>query len=243
MTTQNVQIIDLPILYINGMFLTWNSTSKIVLANGQCRDEGDEMDIVIPSSVTINIANNGVNGLDTGAVAASTFYYVYAIGDSRGFNPGVGLLSLSATLPTLPFGYDSFRRVGTILTDGAKNILVFWQAGIGSDRWMWYDVLISVLAGGASAVFLAQALTAAVPPTAEQAILNYSLTPTGAGDTAALRPDGSSSANGNVIISGAAAGVVQEGQCQVYCGSTQTIDYKVTGTLTLLVAAYLDQLV
>jgi hypothetical protein len=71
-------------------------------------------------SLAINSAASGANGLDTGTLAASTWYAVWVI-----YNPTAqttaGLLSLSATAPTMPSGYTMKARVGWIRTDSTAN--------------------------------------------------------------------------------------------------------------------------
>jgi len=71
-------------------------------------------------NVTINTATTGANGLDTGTLAASTYYVAHVI-----YNPSTntvaGLLSLSATAPTLPSGYTMFAAAGSDKTDGTAN--------------------------------------------------------------------------------------------------------------------------
>ena len=82
------------------------------------------------------VAGAGAGGLDTGTVAASTFYFVWAI-----YNPSTlasdVLLSLSPTAPTLPSGYTKKRRIrGAIKTDGSSHIIAFTQAGrVGQINW------------------------------------------------------------------------------------------------------------
>lgn len=79
-------------------------------------------------SVTINFATTGANGLDTGAIAASTGYFFYLI-----YNPTTntiaGLGSLSATAPTLPAGYTAFARFGASFTDVSSHFLRVIQKG------------------------------------------------------------------------------------------------------------------
>lgn len=80
-------------------------------------------------SLTINSAAAGANGLDTGTLAASTWYAMWVI-----YNPTTlavaGLLSLSSTAPTMPSGYTHRARVGWIRTDSTnKYPLSFVQAG------------------------------------------------------------------------------------------------------------------
>lgn len=82
-------------------------------------------------NVTVNLANAGANGLDTGALAGSLFYYFYII-----FNPtsGVvaGLASLNASVPALlPAGFTQYGRVGGNRTQAASpfNLLSWFLNG------------------------------------------------------------------------------------------------------------------
>ncbi|MBV2180880.1 MAG: hypothetical protein KUL86_06545 [Castellaniella sp.] len=81
-------------------------------------------------TLTINSATSGANGLDTGSLAASTWYSAWVIGNGTTV---AGLLSLSSTAPTLPAGYMYSARVGWIRTDGTANKypLSFVQLGAG----------------------------------------------------------------------------------------------------------------
>ena len=71
-------------------------------------------------SLTISGASAGANGIDTGTIAASTWYYLFVIWNS-GTNTTAGLMSLSPTAPTMPAGYAYFARCGAVLTDGTAN--------------------------------------------------------------------------------------------------------------------------
>jgi hypothetical protein len=80
-------------------------------------------------SLSISGASSGVaNGLDTGTLAASTWYSVWVISNGA---TTAGLLSLSATAPTMPSGYTFKARIGWIRTDasGNKYPLGFTQKG------------------------------------------------------------------------------------------------------------------
>jgi hypothetical protein len=78
-------------------------------------------DFIVPSAVSLSISTvvSGVNGLDTGSAAYNAWYNVFVIVKPDG--TVAGLLSLSATAPTLPSGYAYFSRVGTIRTQSATN--------------------------------------------------------------------------------------------------------------------------
>lgn len=70
-------------------------------------------------SGTITTTTTGLGGLDTGVLAASTWYSVWRIGTlagARGF-----LFSLSASAPTMPVGYTLKARIGWFRTDGTAN--------------------------------------------------------------------------------------------------------------------------
>lgn len=69
-------------------------------------------------NITPSIALSGTNGLDTGTSVASTWYSVWVIWNG---STAAGLLSLSATAPTMPAGYTHKARVGWIRTDGTAN--------------------------------------------------------------------------------------------------------------------------
>jgi hypothetical protein len=73
------------------------------------------------NSFTLTPASSGVNGLDTGSLAAN-WYNVYIINNG---NTTASLISLSTTAPTLPAGYSYFALVGAIqvVSTGPTNLL------------------------------------------------------------------------------------------------------------------------
>ena len=78
-------------------------------------------------------AGSGNGGLDTGSVAALTWYHVFGIErlDTRAAD---GLISLSPTAPSMPANYTVKRRLGSILTDASSNIIPFTQF---NDHFLW----------------------------------------------------------------------------------------------------------
>lgn len=124
-------------------------------------------------AVTINTAAAGANGLDTGALASSTWYSVWVIWNGT---TTAGLISTSATSPTMPTGYTHKARVGWIRTDGtaSKFPLGFTQRGrrvqylvnVSSNVPNWPQ-MASGSAGDTSApAFATIAVGNFVPPTA-----------------------------------------------------------------------------
>ncbi len=264
MTIYNEQIINQPALYINGLSLSNDATtpnSKLGVAAGVCRDSTNTVDINIGnylganpniSANTATVINAGVvgaNGIDTGALGASSIYYVFAIADvtSNPLRLPACIISLSAT-PLLPAGYGYFRRIGWAATDGSSHFVLFYQNGTGSNRKYWFDVPIKVLNGGSSATFAAVDLTSGhMPPISTNVVLQADLTPNAAGDIASFRPTGSASTLGLLTISGVVAAKAQSLEVKVPCllsSSLPKVDYLVTasGALSLWVVGYEDNL-
>jgi hypothetical protein len=116
-------------------------------------------------SVTAAISTAGLNGLDTGAEAASTWYHVYVIWNGA---TAAALLSLSATAPTMPAGYTQKIRVGAVRNDASSNLWRSIQYGnraqviVGTN-----PTTTPVIASGSNAaVYTAASISAFVPPTA-----------------------------------------------------------------------------
>lgn len=235
-------MVNAPFLDIQGLRLAWTSATVITVGAGRARNSSNLNDIISTATVTINAATQGAGGIDIGALANSTFYAVYAIGSSYSTATPSALISANLTQPLLPGDYDMYRRIGYVLTSGAAAILEFRQDGSGVDRWMWYDVGIAELTAGAQAAYTAVNIATSVPATATQVRFDVVLTPTGAADAVHLQPTGATGADGYAILTGAVAGVVQRAPLVVPCNATPSIDYKVTGTVTLNTQAYLDQL-
>lgn len=85
--------------------------------------------VLVPSvSLTTSITSSGANGLDTGSEASSTWYAIHVITNATG-SLVAGLLSVSASAPTLPTGYTKFRRVGWVRNNGSSNFVAFERIG------------------------------------------------------------------------------------------------------------------
>jgi hypothetical protein len=254
---QNDPIYSLPHLYISGLNLSIASTKIIAIEPGQARDSTDNIDMpvgfpnlqgtVAPAvqfanyqpPLLVNSAVNGANGLDTGILLASTQYAVYLIADSRGYLPVAGMLSLTSNVgPIMPLGYDSFRLIGFVATDGSINFVYATNKPQNMKFALSYynQPPISVLAGGNATTFTAIDLTTggAVPTTTLQNVIVQLLvvfTPLAANDTVQFRPTGSAATANVTTIVGTTAGVAQTQYIQVIAGvgaSKPEIDYKVS---------------
>ena len=115
--------------YIAGLELTLNAadpSNDIDIAAGEARDAANTEDMVLASALVkqTNAAwavGTNAGGLDTGALAANTQYYVWLI---KRTDTGVVdvLFSLSASSPTLPTNYDKKRVIGSFKT-GATAVI------------------------------------------------------------------------------------------------------------------------
>lgn len=112
-------------------------------------------------SKTVNFATTGANGLDTGVIAASTWYHMYLISNGVAIN---GLASLSATAPTLPAGYTLALRVGAMRAGAGATLVPTVQKGNRTS----YVTAVALVTGASSPGNIA--VGNVVPPTATQII-------------------------------------------------------------------------
>lgn len=153
-------------------------------------------------SLTINSAGSGANGLDTGSLAINTWYSVWVIWNGT---TAAGLLSLSATAPTMPGGYTHKARVGWIRTDasGNKYPLSFVQMG----RRVQYKV-----AAGSNVAALPLMSSGAIGSTTTPtwaAIATGTFVPSTASRISGVIPNGSGTANQAMLAPNNAYGVLQ----------------------------------
>jgi hypothetical protein len=136
-----LRLIQAPRGHIWGLTLSNDGTSPntvLDMATGECAS-----DATLPLMMTLASAyskttgawavGSGNGGLDTGSVAASTWYHVFVI-----MRPDTGvvdiLFSTSATAPTLPTNYTHKRRIGSFKTNGSSQIIAFKQF---EDNFYW----------------------------------------------------------------------------------------------------------
>lgn len=145
-----IPIVNGPNLYVNGLGLIATTSPFCTINSGAARDSTNTVDIILNSNISVSAASNGVNGLDIGTIQPNTMYAVYVIGDITGNKPSGGIFSLNPITPTMPFGYNVYRRVGWIRTNGSSQPQRIWQTGAGNSntRTYYYDGIMSVLTNG-----------------------------------------------------------------------------------------------
>jgi len=155
-------------------------------------------------SLSLSTASTGANALDTGAVANNTWYSVWVIATAAG--TVAGLLSASATAPTLPTGYLYKARLGWVRTNASANLYRTIQYGRRA-QWVVDGTLLTappVLASGAQGTwpngpYAAVSVSNAVPSTASRIMITFYVGQNNGGYAA---PGTTWTANGGNGISG-----------------------------------------
>lgn len=127
----------------------------------------------------VDITASGLNGLDTGAEASSTWYYIYIISDGNPANVSA-MISTSPNGPNFGVtGYTHWARAGVVRNDGSGNFVTFLQNGeyvaIDSTT-MCLGQLVPQLAAPAAIPQTSAAMTTITPPIAKTVNVNVNVT-------------------------------------------------------------------
>lgn len=189
-------------------------------------------------SQTCNLGATGVNGLDTGAAANNTWYYLFGI-----YNPSSNLTatlaSLSSSSPTLPSGYTKFRRIGAV-----RNVTAALIPFNQQNQFIFYDSIdggtVRVLNGGSATTITAVSASAVVPATSRMAWVMGRIGV--GGNTLFLYPGNTvntGTTNGFIVpqITGPTSG---ENIVTTWLGtdSSQNIRYRVTGGTSAIIEVW-----
>jgi len=229
----SVPIVNLPNKYAQGLQSAYATTTTLTIAAGQCRDSTNVYDMVSSAAITLNAANVGLNGIDTGALAATKMYALYLISDPISGNATGAILSLSATAPALPSGYSVFRLIGWWATDGSSHFLAAYTSGDFNDRKFFYDAArATAITAGAATTYTLVSLVNLVPLINNLVVyLAVSLLPGAAGRTLSLQP---ATATGDMItITGQVSAVSVTQQLSMLAQITSSlpqIGYKVSNS-------------
>lgn len=220
--------------YAYGLGLSNNATTpntKLDVAAGSILDSSKTFQLNLDASITINAANVGANGIDTGALAASKVYKVFLIqGTASGYG-SAGLISL-LDAPYLPYGYDAYALIGYVVTGAGSTFLKgYWTDDKSSWRTFMYDApqATAVTAGNATS-YTAIDLSALVPAVANTPVfIDSALTPSAAGQTLKMQP--AAGTGDAVTVTGQVNAVVVSSQNLVIstlASSLPKVNYKVS---------------
>lgn len=130
--------------YSNGMIVSNDATTPntvIDISAGNITSDDNQTTIVNPFAYTKTTGAWAVgwgNGcLDTGTIANSTWYAVFAI-ERTDTSLSDYLCSTSATAPLIPAGYSKKQRVGLFQTDASAHILSAKQIAISNGQITYY---------------------------------------------------------------------------------------------------------
>jgi hypothetical protein len=162
------QIVDTGFRYAYGCEIDVSPvSSEVTISAGQVRDYTNTYDIVVRDTLVISTAFAGPGGLDTGTIAANTFYAVYVLYDVSHTNPPVGLLSLVSSRSLMPslngVTYTSYRLLGYVKTDISSALHEMTVVGNGTTRDHFWSSAVLVLDNGPATTYSPVDLSFAVP--------------------------------------------------------------------------------
>lgn len=161
--------------YLFGMTMsTAGSSATMSISSGVASDSAGAQSMTLPAIAKTTSAwavGTAAGGLDTGAIANSTWYHFYVIR-----RPDTGVVdvvfSTNATTPTLPANYTQYRYIGSGLTNGSAQWASFSQNG---DEFLWLSSVLDAN-GVTPNSTTAQLLTISVPPGVKvNALLNATI--------------------------------------------------------------------
>jgi hypothetical protein len=146
--------------YITSLIMsTAGASATMSISAGQASNSANAVLMTLGSAISKTTSawavGTGNGGLDTGAVANSTWYHFYLIR-----RPDTGVVdvvfSLSASAPTLPTNYTQYRRIGSGKTNASAQWTKFVQTG---NTFLWDAYVIDVNANNPGAVAVSRTLT------------------------------------------------------------------------------------
>jgi len=172
-------------------------------------------------NLTADITASGANGLDTGVESADAWYYLWAI-----YNPTTatvaGLISTSATAPTMPSGYTYKALVGAV-RNTSSNFIKFYQTG--KRVFQAVQEVFTALTGVTT--YTNQGLSTFVPPIAKTSTGSFGRSGSGGG-TGGMVVAGDDNGVGECIEAGAVMGATYQ---NFYNGSRYEVPMMTAQTL------------
>jgi hypothetical protein len=220
--------------YAYGLGLSNNATTpntKLDVAVGSVLNSTKEFQLNLDVAVTIDATVNGLNGLDTGSLAASTLYYVYVIADPQAYNVAGCMISTSST-PLMPYGYGAWALIGYVATGAGSTFLKgYWTDDKSSWRTFMYDApQATAITAGSATNYTAIDLSAFVPAVENTPVfISSALTPAAASQTLKLQP--ASGTGDMVTITGQVAAIIVSSQDLVVAtlaSGDPKVNYKVS---------------
>lgn len=249
-TSPQTPVVNAGVLYVSNLNLVYNTGTLLDVLPGAARNSTDTNDIILNEKVTINIEKTGINGVDVGTINGQTTYAVYVIADSSKYKKTAAILSLNTVQPTLPFGYDMYRRIGWICTNLATTpaILKFYQYGFDETRTYYYDLdptpenvdLYEIIQDGTSTTYAELALSPIIPPIETQVFCRLLCVQSSVGDIFEFLPFNASNLKGIVSVSLGQINTFYQ-NCEIPCSvdsNAAAIKYRVSSGSAITVDVY-----
>jgi|ERR1017187_1781611 hypothetical protein len=191
---QSISYQEAPFYYSNQLQISNDATTpntQLDIGVGTILDSTATFQLTNSAPIVIDATFNGLNGLDTGALAANTMYCIYLVADPVNLRKTGAMISLSYITPLLPFHYSAYSLIGYIATDASSHFLKgYWTVGNGSSHLFMYDApQASPITAGAATSATAVVLTTLVPAVNNLPTwLAIDATPAAASRTLSLRP-------------------------------------------------------
>ncbi len=236
-----VPVVNAGAMYINGLGLSPRSNNPELHFNvgyGAARNSSNTNDIILRENLVVKMNSRGALGLDVGVVEANIVYAVYVIGSSVAMYgngqdstpyPTSAIVSKDFQRPVMPFGYDMYRRIGTITTNSSAEITPFIQTGNSTIRTITYGDQLAVLTLGSATDFTSVYLGFVVPEIATMVFFRATYATTDTFDSFSLQPG--SALDDGAYYSGSAAvnGEPFVASCYCPCDAEPSINYQVDG--------------
>lgn len=247
-------MISLPREYIHGAELVFNGVTLLDVGSSPLvlnavRSDDDTIDMKFQGVLQIDFTGLGAGGLDVGAIAASTWYGIFVIGDSSGINAPNVIATVGTGSPALPAGFDKQRRVGWVRTNAITQIRDFASYGKGPERtYQWLDIntQCQVLAGGNATAYAVVSMITNMPPLSERCGLIVGFESDLVFHTIQLRPNGSTVVDPvTKFTNGFVSALALDRELEMTTGINQDIQYRVTAagnTANIWVARWYDSI-
>jgi hypothetical protein len=231
----NVSSAIAPLRFKSGKHPSYTSASTVTIPSGySIMDSTGTTLLTFSADQAVVLSASGANGLDTGAEASSTWYYLYAISDGTNIR---GLWSVTneavSGSVTLPSGYTLKAQTPYVWrNDGSSNIIPGRYVGANNAPTFWYNVAFrgegqtgtagttEILTNGSATTFTAVSAASFIPP-ASQFGWFYNST-AGSQNGVGIRATGES--HNGIEMSGTNSGAGPVTPCAT--NSSQSIDYR-----------------
>ena len=218
--------------YLTGCTITVTDDEVLTVSIGQvvCQNAaGAHRFRENTATATVDNTAADVGGLDTGSVAADTWYAVYAVADADATTFTL-ILSTSFTNPTNAAALY-YKLIGVALTDATSDWLPYYWSGNGHDVTIMWDVPLEETTTLSNGSWTSLDLTSAMPSVSTLAILGlYAQGPS----TGAIwvRPNGSTLTTNfdNALYNN--SGEIVGGQRFCMTDSSQVIEYQTIAATT-----------